>query len=150
MWELRLTWEELANQWNQWVLGYTTDRQFAFLTRLGMEAITWQKMATNMMIVVGLLVALFSLFMLRHLFAQQPDKVQAAWLKLCRKLAKAGLPRAPHEGALDYAARITAARPELAETISDLAARYSMLRYGNAREEQAQREFLQRAATFKA
>ena len=150
MLELRLNWDALANQWNQWVLGYNTERQFAFLTRLGMEAITWQKMATNMMIVVGLLVALFSLFMLRHLFAQQPDKVQAAWLKLCRKLAKAGLPRAPHEGALDYAARITAARPELAETISDLAARYSMLRYGNAREEQAQREFLQRAATFKA
>jgi len=44
--------------------------------------------------------------------------VQAAWLRLCRKLAKAGLPRAAHEGALDYAARVAAARPDLANVIS--------------------------------
>ncbi|MDP2852386.1 MAG: DUF3488 and transglutaminase-like domain-containing protein, partial [Gallionella sp.] len=86
---LRLNWDTLANQWNQWVLGYNSERQFAFLTRLGMESVTWQKMAMNMAAGVGLLVALFALFMLRHLFARRPDKVQAAWLKLCRRLAKA-------------------------------------------------------------
>ncbi|MDD5384363.1 MAG: DUF3488 and transglutaminase-like domain-containing protein, partial [Gallionella sp.] len=30
---LRLNWDTLANQWNQWVLGYNSERQFAFLTR---------------------------------------------------------------------------------------------------------------------
>ena len=107
---LRLNWDTLANQWNQWVLGYDTERQFAFLTRLGMESITWQKLAVNMASGLGAVIALFALFMLRHLIRRQPDKVQAAWLKLCRKLAKAGLPRAAHEGALNYAARIAAAR----------------------------------------
>ena len=147
--ELRLNWDALANQWNQWVLGYNTERQFAFLTRLGMESVTWQKMALNMAAGVGMLVALFALFMLRHLFAHRPDKVQAAWLKLCRRLAKAGLPRAAHEGAQDYAARITAARPDLADAIRDLAARYSALRYGAAQDERERQAFLQHAATFK-
>jgi len=68
---------------------------------------------------------------------------------LCRKLAGAGLPRAAHEGALDYAARVAAARPELARTILDLAARYSALRYGAADDGDARRDFLQRAAGFK-
>ena len=146
---LRLNWDALANQWNQWVLGYNKELQFAFLTRLGMESVTWQKMALNMTAGVGFIIALFALFMLRHLFARRPDKVQAAWLKLCRKLAKAGLPRAAHEGAQDYAARVAAARPDLAETIHGLAARYIALRYGAIQDERARQAFLQHAATFK-
>ena len=146
---LRLNWDALANQWNQWVLGYDTELQFAFLTRLGMESITWQKIALNMLAGLGLIIALFALIMLRHLFAHQPDKVQAAWLKLCHKLAKAGLPRAAHEGALDYAERIAAARPGIAEDIHDLARRYTALRYGAIQEEPARHEFLQRAAALK-
>ncbi|MEO8342444.1 MAG: DUF3488 and transglutaminase-like domain-containing protein [Gallionella sp.] len=146
---LRFNLDTLANQWNQWVLGYDTERQFAFLTRLGMESITWQKIALNMVVGLAVLIALFALFMLRHLLVRQPDKVQAAWLKLCRMLAKAGLPRAAHEGAQDYAARIAVTRPELAVAIRDLAARYSALRYGELNDDHAQREFVQRARGLK-
>ena len=150
--DLRLNWDALANQWNQWVLGYDTERQFAFLTRLGMESITGQKMVFAMATGVGVLIGLFALFMLRHLFARQPDKVQAAWLKLCRKLARAGLPRAAHEGAQDYAARIAIARPDLAKSILDLAENYTALRYGGIHDEQVRREFIrliQRLPSFR-
>ena len=146
---LRMNLDTFAHQWNQWVLGYNSERQFAFLTRLGMESVTWQKMALNMAAGVGLLVALFALFMLRHLFARQPDKVQAAWLKLCRRLAKAGLPRAAHEGAQDYASRIAAARPDLAISIHDLAARYVVLRYGNDTDESLLHAFRDAARAFR-
>ena len=144
--ELRLNWDTLANQWNQWVLGYNSERQFAFLTRLGMESASWQKMALDMMAGLGVLIALFALLMLRHLYAGQPDQVQTAWLKLCKRLAKAGLPRADHEGAKDYAARIADARPDLAVAIRDLAERYQALRYAG-QTNQAQ-EFIRRAAKF--
>jgi hypothetical protein len=147
---LRLNWDALANQWNQWVLGYDTERQFAFLTRLGMESITWQKMIMGLAAGLGLLIALLALFMLRHLYTRQSDKVQAAWLKLCRKLARTGLPpRAAHEGAYDYAERISAIRPDLAAALHDLAAHYSALRYGTPQHEQAQHEFMQRCAALK-
>ncbi len=147
---LSLNWDALSNQWNQWVLGYDNERQFAFLTRLGMESVTWQKMAMNMAAGLVILVALFALFMLRHLFVRmRNDKVQVAWLKLCKKLSKSGIPRAAHEGALDYAARVGTARPELAESLHDLAIRYSALRYGKAQGEQAIREFLQRISAVK-
>jgi hypothetical protein len=113
-----------------------------------MESVTWQKMAMNLAFGLGLLVGLFSLFMLRHLYAHRPDKVQAAWLKLCRKLARAGLPRAAHEGALDYAARVAAARPELAAAIHDLATRYSALRYEGQVNKPQEQEFIRRTAKF--
>ena len=145
---LRLNWDTISNRWNQWVLGYDTELQFAFLTRLGMESITWQKIALNMLAGLGAVIALFALFMLRHLYTRQSDKVQAAWHKLCSKLAKAGLPRAAHEGAQDYATRIAAARPELADAIHDLAARYTALRYGAVHDEHAQREFIRLIQKF--
>ena len=146
---LRLNWDMLAFRWNQWVLGYNTELQFAFLTRLGMENITWQGMAVGMGTGIGMVIALFALFMLRHLFARHPDKVQDAWLRLCRKLAKAGLPRAAHEGARDYAARIAAARPEIADAIHDIAARYSALRYENHSDLASLQSFKRAIAAFK-
>jgi transglutaminase-like putative cysteine protease len=147
--KLRFKLDALANQWNQWVLGYDNERQFAFLTRLGMESITWQKLALDMMSGLGVVIALFALYMLRHLYVHQPDRVQAAWLKLCRKLADAGLPRAAHEGAQDYAARVAATRADLSNPVRNLAERYSALRYGMLDDENARREFLQRVAALR-
>jgi hypothetical protein len=126
---LRYNLDTLTNQWNQWVLSYNTERQFAFLTRMGMEDVSWQNLAMSMLAGVSLLVGIFTLVMLRRLTVRQTDAVQTAWLKLCRKLEKAGLPRAPHEGAMDYADRIAAARPDLAANIYNMATRYTSLRY---------------------
>jgi hypothetical protein len=92
---------------------------------------------------------LFSLFMFRHLYTRTSDPVQAAWLRLCAKLAKAGLPRAAHEGAMDYATRIAVARPKLAETMLDVAGRYMSLRYGETRDEASLRAFRNAVRAFK-
>jgi protein-glutamine gamma-glutamyltransferase len=147
--KLRFNLDALTNQWNQWVLGYDTERQFAFLTRLGMEDVTWQKLAINMLAAVSLLVGIFTLIMLRRLVVRQTDAVQAAWLKVCRKLGKAGMPRAPHEGAMDYADRIAAARPDLAADIYDIAARYASLRYGGEAEKDGLAAFRNAVRAFK-
>jgi len=146
---LRFNLDALTNQWNQWVLGYNTERQFAFLTRLGMEDITWQKLAMNMLAGVALLVGIFTLVMLRRLTLRQNDAVQNAWLKVCRKLEKAGLPRAPHEGAMDYAARVAASRPELSASIHDLASHYTSLRYGGESEKDGVTAFRNAVSAFK-
>lgn len=147
--KLRLNLDALTNQWNQWVLGYDTERQFAFLTRMGMEDITWMKLAMNMLAGVAVLGGLFILVMLRRLSTRQRDAVQAAWLKACRKLEKAGLPRAPHEGPMDYADRIATVHPELAEDIYDLAARYASLRYGGEAEKDGLPAFRNAVHAFK-
>jgi hypothetical protein len=147
--KLRFNLDALTNQWNQWVLGYNTERQFAFLTRMGMEDITWQKMALDMLAGIALLVGIFTLILLRRLVTRQTDSVQAAWLKACRKLEKAGLPRAPHEGPMEYAERIAAARPELSGDIHDLAARYASLRYGGEAEKDGLPAFKNAVRAFK-
>jgi ribosomal protein S21 len=83
------------------------------------------------------------------LVVRQNDPVQAAWLKVCKKLAKVGLARAQHEGPEDYAARIIAARPQLADTMHDIAKRYTDLRYAGANDEDALRAFKAAANAFR-
>ncbi len=147
--KLRFNFDALTNQWNQWVLGYNSERQFAFLTRLGMEDVSWQNMALDMLAGVALLTGIFTLLLLRRMLPKQADAVQTAWLKLCRKLAKVGLPRAPHEGAMDYAKRVAIARPELQQAMHDLATCYVALRYGRANEKQDVAAFKDAVRAFK-
>ena len=127
----RLSLDQLNHQWNQWVLGYGSETQFAFLSRLGMSDVSWQKMAINLLVGVFLLVALFALLMLRKLYAKSSDKVQQQYLRFCHKLARAGTPRATHEGPQDFALRAATGHPQHATAIHDITTRYLRMRYEN-------------------
>jgi protein-glutamine gamma-glutamyltransferase len=146
---MRFNLDMLNHQWNQWVLGYDTERQFAFLTRLGMEDISWQSMAIKLLIGVAILVGLFALILLRKLYARQTDSAQALYLKFCKKLARAGIERAAHEGALDFAARAARSKPQLAAAINAITARYLALRYENQSDTESFRALRRDVAAFK-
>ncbi len=129
---VRFKLDALTNKWNLWVLGYNPERQFAFLTRMGMEEITWQRMAFAMMAGMALLVGFFTLLMLRQLTVRNIDEVQRLYLKFCRALAKKGIVRETHEGPQDFAARAAQIKPQFAPAIADITARYAALRYGQS------------------
>jgi hypothetical protein len=58
------------------------------------------------------------------------DPVQRAWLQFCKQLARHGLARRPGEGPRDFAYRVGAARPALADRVDTITALYVALRYG--------------------
>lgn len=80
MLKMRFNLDMLNHQWNQWVLGYNMERQFALLTRLGMDDISWQQMAW-----AALLVGMIALLLLRKQYQRQTDAPQALYLKFCKK-----------------------------------------------------------------
>jgi transglutaminase-like putative cysteine protease len=139
----------LNYQWNQWVLGYNSERQFAFLTRLGMEAVSWQQLIIDLLIGMALLVSLFAAFMLRRLYTQQTDSAQKLYLRYCRKLARAGTVRAAHEGARDFALRAASAHPQAAGAIADITAHYLALRYEDPADTRGLRALRREVAAFK-
>ena len=126
---MRFQFDMLNHRWNQWVLGYDPERQFAFLTRLGMEDVSWQKMARNLMLGIATLVGIFAFMLLRKLHTKQADPVQNLYIKYCKKLAKHGIVRATHEGPQDFAMRAAQHRPELSEPIHQITSHYLKLRY---------------------
>ena len=127
---LRFNWEALANYWNQWVVGYNVDRQRELLSRLGMPSPSWEKMAMTLFWLVGLVVACFSLWMLRR--AREQDPVARVWRRFCRKLARHGTERRHAEGPRAFAARAAAEQPHVAADVGEISDLYVSLRYGAA------------------
>jgi len=147
--KLRFNLDMMNYRWNQWVIGYNTEQQFAFLTRLGMEDVSWQKMAINLMLGVAVLVGILALLMLRHLYKHSNEPAQKLYLRFCRKLAKAGTERATHEGPQDFALRAAASHPQMADAIHHIISLYLSLRYENAPNAEGLRALRREIASFK-
>ena len=66
----------------------------------------------------------------RRLRPPRRDPLAAAYVRLCRKLARVAPARAPHQGPLSFADTVAQHRPDLAAAARELLGRYAQLRYG--------------------
>jgi hypothetical protein len=128
---LRYGWDALDTAWNQWVLGYNYQRQQELLTRLGLARFGWKGVAAVMFGAIALLLGALCVYLLRQGRAKT-DPVARLYESYCRRLARLGLSRAPHEGPAVFALRATEARPDLAPAIAEISTLYIALRYGHA------------------
>jgi protein-glutamine gamma-glutamyltransferase len=124
-------WDGANQWWRENVLDFDLKAQFDLLRALGIDSPDWSHLGWAF--AAGLLawIAWVSLTLRRSVARLRPDRVGRAWLKATRKLAKV-TPRAADEGPLAYAARVAAARPDLAAPVRSIAVRYATLRYGVA------------------
>ena len=127
--QLRFSWDALNNRWNQWVLGYSQERQYDLLSRLGFEMGSWKELALGLVASVGALLLALSGFMLWRRKPAGGDPATALYRRFCNKLARRGMVRRPNEGPLDFAKRIAVWRPDLAERVETISNLYVALRY---------------------
>ncbi len=127
---MRLTWDLLNNQWNQWVLGYNQERQRQFLARLNPFLATWQGMAWGLAAAGGGLLLLMAVLILPRLAPRKTDPASRLYARFCKRLRQRGIVRGAAEGPADFAARAAALRPVLAERIWLITRLYLALRYG--------------------
>jgi hypothetical protein len=146
----RLTWDSLANSWNQTVLGYAFDRQRQLMQRIGIDDATWQGMVAVMSIATGVITLVLALLLLRNLRALRPDPVVAAYARFCRRLAARGVIRHRSEGPAAFGKRACAAHPELARDITEISELYIGLRYGPQAPAGAARDLQRAVADFRA
>ncbi len=136
---MRLTLDSVTYTWNQWVLGYTPDRQRRFLSYIGFSESTWQTLAFVLLFCAGIAVLIGTAFALRDLRGVREDAVKKIYEQFCRKLGRQGLQRDAAEGPRVFAQRVTQKLPELAATVNEITALYIALRYGGeSRPEQIQ------------
>ena len=126
---------------------YGKTRQERFLKNFGIQNVSWEKL-------LALLVGSSTLVLLAYVAWQwhrpwMRDPVQRQYLRFCRKLARIGLVRAPHEGALDFAHRCLTKRVDLQPAIEDITAKYLRLRYDRAANEEEWRAFKREVAAFR-
>jgi transglutaminase-like putative cysteine protease len=148
--QLRFTWDLVANTWNQWVLGYTPERQRLLLSRVGIDDATWYSLTVVMLCATVVIIIILSAVMLRQLRSRVRDPVKVAYLRFCEKLQRAGLPRDPAEGPVAYSRRLAGARPDLAGAVAAITRLYVDLRYGSVPESAGLRELRLRVREFAA
>jgi hypothetical protein len=145
--KMRLGWDTLNNAWNQWVLSYGAERQSRLLSGLGFGALDWRQLSIALIISIALLLGGYLVWMLARQ-TQQRDAVARSYARFCRKLARRDLARAPAEGPLDYARRVSRQRPELSEQVYLITRLYTALRYGRNTRPAWQRQLQRRVQAF--
>jgi transglutaminase-like putative cysteine protease len=148
--QLRFAWDYAAHAWNQWVLGYTPERQRWLLSNVGVDNATWEKLAAILFSLAGLIVAMLAALAMRQLRSRARDPVKIAYLRFCDKLRRRGLPRAAAEGPVDYALRVRALRPDLTLAVEGITALYVAMRYGAEKSTAALLDLQQRVRQFTA
>lgn len=130
--QLRLTWDSLSNSWNQWVLGFSPERQRLLLLRAGFDDPNWRTLITLLVIATGLITLAYALHTVYRMRNTSNDPIQTAYLRFCAKLGARGLQRNPGEGPIDYANRLAQTRPDVASAAAAITRLYVELRYGRS------------------
>jgi transglutaminase-like putative cysteine protease len=125
---LAARWDWINAQWNHWVLGYGPELQQDFMRRLGL--IDWTRMILALTLsTTALLAALGALLLREYTPRRERDPALHEWRRIQRPLARAGLAQRASEGPHDFARRVAAARPDLADAMEGALALYLQQRY---------------------
>ena len=124
----QLSWDAINHDWRRNVIGFNFDRQRSLWREWNMNVLApWQIMA----IVAGIATAWIGTLLGWLAWRRgRQDRARALWDSLCARLARAGLPRAAHEGPLAYAARAAACWPQFTKAFRVIGESYAELRYG--------------------
>jgi protein-glutamine gamma-glutamyltransferase len=125
---LTLTWDAVNHGWRHRVIGFNYDSQRSLWRDLNVDRLAaWQ-----LAMLIGAVALAWVGLVLGWLLWQRDrhDRARAHWHALCARLARAGLPRLPHEGPLDYARRAAARWPGFGDEFVAIGEAYAALRYG--------------------
>lgn len=127
----QLGWDAANNSWNQWVLGFSHERQRGLWDLLGIKPLTTGgagKLA--LVLLAGLSAVLGAVtWSLSRRRPREMDRAQAAYERFCAHLARQGLSRAVAEGPLDYAQRIVRNAPQREVQVRAVVDAYVAARY---------------------
>lgn len=127
--QLRLGWDAFNNGWNEWILGFSRDKQVDLLRLLGMRDPTLRKMLLTMVALMGLVVSGLALHLVWQARPRRRDVVTRLYSSFCRRVEPPGQPRLAQETPTRFAHRARQHRPNAAALIDKVTAMYLELRY---------------------
>lgn len=147
--DVRFAWDAANTLWREQVIEFNARSQERLLEWLGIPEPDWR--ALGILLAAGFALALGVLGwqLARELRFHGPDPVRRSYERFCRQLERHGLKRKLHEGALDFAARVRNARPDLAAECDRITRLYLDLRYGNLASAAALSELVRRVRAFR-
>ena len=127
MHRLKLTWDALNANWNDWVLGFGPEKQRDFMEAIGIDDPTWRKM---LLWLIGLVIALTLLVSLLLALRNRPPPRDRAALLYDRFVRKTGVVADTGETPIAFAVRARETSKLDADTIDAVTNCYLDARYG--------------------
>ena len=122
-------WDAANAWWTNHVVRFDLEAQLDVLARLGIPSPDARYLGWAFMVALCGWLALIAWHVGRSFRPHRKDALARTYARLCRKLARI-VPRAPHQGPLDFAAALIARRPDVQAAVLPLLTRYAELRYG--------------------
>jgi protein-glutamine gamma-glutamyltransferase len=123
-------WDATNAWWSTRVVRFNYTSQLSLLARLGIATPDARTLGWLFMGGLCAWLAAIAWYFGRAARSTRPDLLARAYARLCGKVARAALPRAPHQGPYAYAATVGAYDPQLAARVQPLFDLYAQLRYG--------------------
>ncbi|MBS0327231.1 MAG: DUF3488 domain-containing transglutaminase family protein [Proteobacteria bacterium] len=131
---VQLALDAINYRWRRNVIEFDHDRQRALWRDWGVDRFPpWQAAMAVTAAVLAWAVAVFATFAVRR---RRGERTARLWSALCRRLARAGLPRPPWEGPIAYAGRAAQRWPQFAIAFDAIGSAYAMLRFGPVSEDE--------------
>ena len=144
---LRNRFDRFQHMWNRWILGFDAERQKRMLERLGMPETGPTTLGLIMVVALVIVIAVITYLLIGKPMRHR-DPVVRAWVKLERRLRRAGIKRLPGETPIELLERAACTIPASGRDIDELARLYSLARYGPDSKQHAM-AFVERAAAFR-
>jgi len=126
--QLRNGWDAVDDAWNRFFIGYGPDLQRSLVALLGLSP-DWQSLATALLVLVTVLLAALSAWLVYTHRPRPADAARREWDRFGALLAQAGVAPAATEGPRDLARRAARALPERGAAIERVADAYVAARY---------------------
>ncbi|HEY5307559.1 MAG TPA: DUF4129 domain-containing protein, partial [Casimicrobiaceae bacterium] len=124
----RLAWDAVNYGWRRNVVGFDVQRQRSVWRDVGFDRLApWQIVAIAAACVFAWAGALASWLLVRR---RRQERALVLWDTLCRRLARAGMPRLPYEGPTAFAQRAALRWPSFAIAFAAIGESFAALRYG--------------------
>jgi transglutaminase-like putative cysteine protease len=138
--DLGLAWDAANHVWRRHVVDFNYQRQRLLWRDLHVDAFMPWQIVGGIVIAIAVWAGLVLLWLARR--RRRQERALALWDDVCRRLARAGLPRAPHEGPLAFVSRAAARWPQFAIAFAAIGEAYATLRYGDLPRSGNEREAL--------
>ncbi len=124
----RLAWDAFNHDWRRNVVGFSHDRQRSLWRDWKLDLFApWQMVAVLAALVFAWGGAIIGWLLWKR---RRQERALLLWDDLNRRLARAGMPRLPHEGPLAFAARAARRWPQFNIAFAAIGESFAMLRYG--------------------
>lgn len=120
--------DALNHAWHRNVVGFNRGRQRELWRNIGLDLFKPWEIVT--MVATAVAVWFTAMFVWLAWRRRRDDHAVSLWNAICRRLARAGLPRLPHEGPIAYAQRASLRWPQFAIAFHAIGESFAALRYG--------------------